>query len=137
MKNKTVYSAAIIVATLGAILFFNAKEIPGDVSTTVPIQNTLSPVSIVLRAGEAQYVALVPENSSVYDTMKVLASTTSFTFDATYYPSLGYFIEQINGITNADGTYWTLYINNAYSTIGASQYRIRKGDTVEWKYENK
>lgn len=78
-----------------------------------------------------------PKNHSVYEAMTALASTTDFTFKSKYYPGLGFFIEEINGVKNADGFYWTLYINGRYSTVGASQYILKDKDRYEWKYEKK
>ena len=67
--------------------------------------------------------------------METLASNSPFTFNAKYYSSLGYFIQEIDGIENDNGAYWTLYVNQKYSPAGASQYFPKEGDIIEWKYE--
>lgn len=92
--------------------------------------------------GPSTYVISVPPGASAYDAMVALASTsravttnTPFSFEATYYSGLGYFISAINGVKNAGGTYWTLYINGKYSTVGASSYRLLANDQIEWQYE--
>ena len=69
--------------------------------------------------------------------MNQLSLNGNFSFKAKNYSGLGYFVEEINGIKNADGFYWTLYINNKYSTVGVSQYKLMSGDSVWWKYEKK
>jgi hypothetical protein len=71
----------------------------------------------------------------VLDLMRALSSGTSFTFTGENYPSLGFFVESINGAKNADGKYWILYINGKSSDVGASNAVIRSGDTVEWRFE--
>jgi len=50
---------------------------------------------------------------------------------------LGSFIQEINGVENSSGAYWTFYVNGRYSTTGASQYVLSQGDTIEWKFEKK
>lgn len=103
-------------------------------STGSFVENTKL-LDITFTAGFFSSSLRVPENSSAYDAMTILASTTALTFKSTYYSGLGYFIKEINNKPNADGAYWTLYINGKYSNVGASQYKLRQGDAIEWKYE--
>ncbi len=84
-----------------------------------------------------KYDISVQKGATVYDTMTTLASTTQFSFNAKYYSGLGYFIDAINGIKNANGNYWTLYVNGTYATVGASAYRLSANDSIEWKYSDK
>jgi len=91
--------------------------------------------STLLTTGK--YDISIPKGATVYDAMTKLASSTSFSFSARYYSGLGYFIDAINGIKNANGNYWTLYVNGAYATVGASMYQLSTNDSVEWKYTNK
>lgn len=99
--------------------------------------NQASLIKVNLFAGDVGYIANVVEGASVYDVMATLASTTSFRFKARHYSSLGYFIEEINGVKNSNGAYWTLYVNGKYSPVGASEYALRQGNSVEWKFEKK
>lgn len=52
--------------------------------------------------------------------------------------SLGIFVEAINGVRNdtARKLYWSLYVNGAFSQLGASSIKVRPGNTVTWKYES-
>ena len=77
----------------------------------------------------------VTSNETVIEAMRALASTTAFTFVGHDYPGLGFFVDSINGTTNANGKYWILYINGVPATAGVSTATVRAGDTVEWKYE--
>lgn len=94
-------------------------------------------IEAVLTAGENKYGISVQKGATVYDAMTKLASSTSFSFSAKYYFGLGYFIDAINGIKNANGYYWTLFVNGAYATVGASAYQLSANDSIEWKYTNK
>ncbi len=94
-------------------------------------------INITLSAGENAYTFTVPENANVHEAMTILSKTTPFTFTAKEYSGLGYFIEAINGVKNAGGYYWTLYMNGKYSTVGASDLKLSAGDHIEWKYSDK
>ncbi len=105
-------------------------------STTVSSGENTHQIQISFVAGSTTYAESVPQGSTAYDAMAILASTTpSFNFKAAYYSGLGYFVQEINGIKNSSSMYWTLYINGAYSTVGASSYVVKNGDTVEWRFE--
>lgn len=54
-----------------------------------------------------------------------------------YGDSLGIFVEAISGVENDPKTqrYWTLYVNGAFSQLGASSAKVRPGDTVTWSFE--
>lgn len=55
-----------------------------------------------------------------------------------YGAPLGILIEGINDILNdsKNQKYWTLYVNNVRSAVGASTATVSPGDTVKWKFEN-
>jgi hypothetical protein len=67
--------------------------------------------------------------------MRALASNTSFAFTGREYIGMGFFVESINGKTNADSSYWILYKNGKLSSTGISQTTLHAGDSVEWRYE--
>lgn len=162
-KQKIYISMVFIFILLGLFIFVFFKSPPSKINTEIPIKQTISsnpetattteikPISetnssqnpvkkeirITLKTKDTIYTASVPTNSSVYDAMNIISSTTSFRFKAKYYSGLGYFIQEVNEITNLNGTYWTLYINGLYSTKGASQYVLKNGDIIEWKFEKK
>lgn len=82
------------------------------------------------------YTVPVTKDDSVYEAMNLFASSShEFTFKGKTYPELGFFVEEIGGIKNAHGFYWTLYVNNVYSNKGASTHPVHPGDKVEWRYE--
>jgi len=144
-KKIIVYelSLAIILAIFFCLKTQNQEEFlkitPSfrvSVSTTTKIsQLPEKKIQISLVAGEKSYTDSVPSGSTIYDAMNILASTTDFSFKSTFYPGLGYFIEEINGVKNSGGQYWTLYVNNLYSNVGAAAYNVAQGDIIEWKYE--
>lgn len=114
------------------------SHISESTSTNPVLDTTQAKLEINFKAGNEVYQVFVPKGSNVYDAMieLSLSSIKHFIFKSENYPSLGYFVKSINDIKNADGYYWTLYINDKYSNLGASGYILKDGDRVEWKYEN-
>lgn len=51
------------------------------------------------------------------------------------YPTMGSFLDSLQGVRNANGKYWMLSINGTVSPVGMSQAQVSKGDTIVWTYE--
>jgi len=49
--------------------------------------------------------------------------------------SSGEFVKSINGITPDKEHYWSFFVNGKESTVGASQYVTKDGDSIEWKLQ--
>ena len=96
--------------------------------------STAQALNVTLRVEGASY-GLNAEDRTVLEAMQDLASSTDFTFTFKDYPSLGAFVESINGKKNADGFYWFLYVNGKSSDTGASQTPLHQGDIVEWRFK--
>src|SRR3989338_8532016 len=74
-----------------------------QLSTTIPTGTVASAPqtpptpNITLAVGGNSYATFASTGSTVLDAMKILASTTDFTFSGKDYPSLGFFVGSING----------------------------------------
>ena len=161
-----VISAVIVLCLLSIGLLFYGKDLSQPSGQDFPIYNsenlesvpsgTVSSSSELLQedksilfdisnkiqinfsAGDSVYQISIPKDSSIYDAMTYLSASgiPPLVFEAENYPSLGYFVKSINGVRNSGGYYWTLYVNGQYSTLGATQYILKEGDKIEWKYVN-
>ena len=107
-----------------------SEEAASNVSTYSALAS-----NVTFKVGGETYRTHIDQAETVLDAMRLLASTTSFSFTGREYPSLGFFIESIDGKKNADGSYWFLYVNGTYASRGASQTTLVPGDTVLWRYE--
>ncbi|MCB9813224.1 MAG: DUF4430 domain-containing protein [Pseudomonadales bacterium] len=47
----------------------------------------------------------------------------------------GVFVNSINGIIGDENHFWALYVNGEKSPTGADKTDLKKGDLVEWRYE--
>jgi len=54
-----------------------------------------------------------------------------------YGGTMGLFVESMMGVNNDlnQQLYWTLYINDTLSQVGASSAQVKAGDNVTWRYE--
>ncbi len=53
------------------------------------------------------------------------------------YSSYGAFVQCINDICSNSNYYWMYYVNSELAPVGASDYRIKNNDTIEFRYEKK
>jgi hypothetical protein len=115
---------------VSSLLFVNTKQrVIGEV--------TVKSFEVSVLAGEDSYSVFVPVGSTVFEAMSTASMTKGLSFRASDYPGLGFFVEEINGIKNGQGKYWTLYVNGVYSNVGASSYELESGDRIEWRYEKR
>jgi hypothetical protein len=49
--------------------------------------------------------------------------------------SFGKFVTSIDGVYGNGPKYWTLYVNNKESNVGASAYTTKSSDTITWKLQ--
>jgi len=77
--------------------------------------------------------------ATVFDLLQAVSAVAANNFSFTYKDygaGMGAFITGIDGRANdpLGGQYWQYWVNGQYSKIGASNYHLKSGDLVEWKY---
>lgn len=95
-------------------------------------------IKAVLKVGGSSYETYLPEGSNVYDLMNgIAAQYPEFHFKGRNFPGLGFFVEEINGVSQnkKEGFYWIYYINNKVASVGVSNYKIKENDVITWNYE--
>lgn len=124
----------------------NQETIEKETSTpaqteTIPSQQTLESVSSPkdirsVYTDISVYTVPVLSNTTVIAAMEAYAEVNlNFSFSGSEFPGLGLFVEEMGGLRNGGGFYWTLFINNELSEKGASQMEVSPSDTVEWRYQ--
>ncbi len=109
-----------------------ATVTPASAPSTAP----RAAANAALIVGTTTYPVSVSSSETVIDAMRALAKAdNTFTFTGRDYPSLGFFVDSINGKGNAGGRYWMLYVNGISASAGASSVAVKAGDTVAWRYE--
>ncbi len=131
-NNKLLIAVGVVAVVILGALAFAIQESPRSAQTT-PATEQQGQATLI--AGTSTYTAEVQQGETVLEVMETLASTTSFTFSGKTYPSLGLFVESINGTPSAGDKYWSLYLNGTSSPVGVSQAQVSPGDKIEWKLE--
>ncbi|MBU0998870.1 DUF4430 domain-containing protein [Patescibacteria group bacterium] len=72
---------------------------------------------------------------SVYDFMSKLRDEGKINFTEKNYIGMGKFIVAINGVKGNGERNWIYYVNGTLAQVGVSDYKIKQGDIVSWKYE--
>jgi hypothetical protein len=76
------------------------------------------------------------EEKTVFDLLKKVTQENNLEFSFKEYPDLGVFIESIGNIRNDSerNLWWQYWVNGECAQAGASLYKLKNGDVVEWKY---
>jgi hypothetical protein len=98
----------------------------------IPDQKNLATLEI----NSTKYTTEISENISIYDFMNKLREEKKIDFKEKTYTAMGAFVEEINNIKNTGEQNWIYYVNNQKANIGISNYQIKPGDVVSWKYES-
>lgn len=80
---------------------------------------------------QEQNITLYAESDD-QNAFDLLAKHTDVEYDES---SLGKFITKINDLEDDDKHYWAFYVNGEYSQTGIDSTILKKGDKVEFKYE--
>ena len=142
MKKIHQLSASLIlgvILVLAVVLFGGPKN-----QESLPLNSDLKEGEVaqvlieteLLVDGSSSYVSVEP-GSSALDLMNMVAEETDeFSFEGKE-SEFGVFVETINGLSNDTGEsrYWSLYVNDKLSVVGAADYIINDGDLIEWRYE--
>ena len=89
----------------------------------------------ILEIDNKKYQSKIKEEISIADFMEKLKREGKINYKDKNYVGMGKFIEEINGIKNSGEENWIYYVNGKKANIGVSNYKIRSGDIVSWKYE--
>lgn len=78
------------------------------------------------------------QNRSLWSVMQEVFEENNIYIDyQDYGGDLGVFIKQIGDKKNGqDGKYWQYLINGEYAKAGVSNYKVRAGDVILWKFAN-
>lgn len=115
-----------------------AEEIIRPEIINQPALITEEKIKAVMIIDGVKFEAEIKTGASVYDLMNLLKAENKIIFFGKDYSELGFFVEEINGLrNNQSGKNWVYYVNGRPAQVGVSNYMIKTGDIIEWKYEEK
>ena len=138
LKNKKTKIIGISIAILILLTFFGAFRV---VSNEVVKQNriqtseNIKTAKTILEINGARYENEITGSMSVYDFMDKIRREGKINFTEKNYIGMGKFIEEINGVKGNGNQNWIYYVNGKEAQVGVSNYKIKTGDIVSWKYE--
>jgi hypothetical protein len=76
------------------------------------------------------------KGKTVFDLLKKVTQENNMELSFKEYPDLGVFIESIDKVTNdpKNNKWWQYWVNGEYGQAGASNFILKDGDLVKWKY---
>lgn len=143
---RAVLIAGLVIVSVSLLVFVpRTEEQALPVRTVVPETSardevvreqvtgvqTAPTVSAPLRA----HAFVSEESGSLESLMEKRRTDGLLDYTSRSYPSLGSFVESIDGLKNQGGSYWMLYINGMSASVGMSQAAVVPGDHIEWRYE--
>jgi hypothetical protein len=136
-KEKIKISIAIgisitLLCSFFSISYLKTKEISPP---STQIESNTKKDYITLDINGFKYKSEIVGIKKVYEIMEKLKEDKKITFEEKTYSGMGKFIEEINGIKNNGEKNWIYYVNNKKANIGISNYEVKAGDIISWKYE--
>jgi hypothetical protein len=130
--KKYILIVIVIGAALGVGFLTFARPRPPAATPATPVRQEAPSAAF---ASSTSVTIPVLRQETVLAAMQAYASSSRFTFTGTTYPSLGLFVDSIDGKTNANGYYWTLYIDGNLSELGVSSATATPGHIIQWRYQ--
>ena len=91
-------------------------------------------VEVVDDQGETKSYQSSTDAEVLYDALLEIDGLTLDGYESDY----GFYITGVNGLTadyDADGAYWSLYVNGEYGSYGIESQPVADGDTYRLAYE--
>lgn len=106
---------------------------PNPLTPKTPAQNI--GIETTLEINDLKYTKNQKTSTTVYDFMKQLQNDGKITFQERTYAGMGKLIYELNGVKNNGSQNWIYYVNGGKAVVGVSNYQIKPGDVVSWKFE--
>jgi hypothetical protein len=120
---------------------YNDREYKSPDNKSVQNQTQTAAASLMIDYGNGKVRAYtdlsVTDEATVFDLLKQAADENKIDLKyKDYGGELGVFIESIGGIGKdpAGKKWWQYWVNNRYSQVGVSAYKVQHGDVVEFKF---
>ena len=78
---------------------------------------------------------IATKESTVYELMDDLRAQGEISFTEKSYIGMGKLMDSIGGIKSGGEKTWIYYVNGKKAEVGVSNYKLKPGDAVSWKYE--
>ena len=137
IKSKIAILSVLATIIILAVLLphLNTKQKEVSPSPNPASDASISSGKAVLEINGIKYESGIVGGMSVYDFMSKLKDEGKINFTEKNYTGMGKFVDSINGVKGSGNQNWIYYVNGVEAQIGVSNYKIKNGDIVSWKYE--
>lgn len=141
LRNKKYYILALaaVLALIAMVIFSYAKwsqKTSIQNNSVSENQNGISGrISFTNGNARTNFEYEVKNQSTVFELMKTMIAEKKITMK--YQESnAGVFVNSINNVKNDSlaNMFWMLYVNDKLAPVGAGEYTLSAGDSVEWRY---
>ncbi len=116
-KRTETFIIVVIIAMFGVIYAF----------TQQPVKVPVTESSSLVRIEVVEYKGLDGKTA-----MEILKSTHQVDVKSF---SFGEMVETIDGVKPDDKHFWAMYVNGAFSQVGADQYVTKNSDIIKWQID--
>ena len=113
-KRFETFIIVVIIAIVGIIYAFTQQPVKSPITESTQQKQTVSTV---------EYQGLDGKNA-----MEILKSTHQVEVKSF---SFGEMVEAIDGVKPDDKHFWAMYVNGAFSQVGADQYITKNSDHIK------
>lgn len=141
MNKKTLLPFLGLAVILAALIFGVPQIIKKDASSAgqnlqeVPIPQTLN-VNLSVEGLFQNKSVTIDENSSLLDLLNSLNRTDpEIKLVTKEYPGMGTLVVGMGNLSNGTSDeYWQYKVNGVMPQVGADQYMLKNGDSVDWYF---
>lgn len=94
-------------------------------------------IEVVTADGESTIIEATTEKEYLQDAMDELTEDGKLSYDGID-QTAGFMIQEINGeraVYEEDGSYWSIYVNGDYGTLGINAQPVTDGDEYKFAHE--
>jgi len=138
LKSKKIILIVLIsLGLLGLVLYSSQTIFQNSPPPNLPLikGEEQGGGQAILEINGTKYESEAEGQISVYDFMNKLRDEGKIEFTEKNYTGMGKFIISINGTKGNGEQNWIYYVNGIEAQVGVSNYKIKAGDIVSWKYE--
>lgn len=137
-SNVTTIFFATVVIAIGLFTLASRYVGPGRIGKMPPPpqlekQVEKPNVTLVLDFGTGEVVTIDTAADTPYEALKLVAHVKGLEVKEKNY-DFGTFVESIRDIANTPEKAWIYHVNGVGGMVASDKYKLKEGDSVEWRY---
>lgn len=141
MNNKKFWQIIILALVVAALVFgiprLTKKEPIGESVPATSVAPQAQTITLTVEGLYSNKTVTIASAESVLNALQALNNTDpQMKLVTKEYSGLGTLVQGIGSLANgANGEYWQYKVNGVMPQVGADQYKLKNGDSVEWYFD--